>query len=292
MAIASISPEIPGDRAARGAALPTPLIIQPTGSWAALNLGDVWAHRELLYFLVWRDLKVRYKQTALGVAWVLLQPLFMTLIFTAVFGNLVRVPSSSIPYTLFAYSGLTFWLFFSSAVSVTGNCLVANANLITKVYFPRLIIPVAAIMARLVDLGISLVILFGLMVFYHVGITSHLLMLPVMILLVSLLALGFGLWMSAVNVKYRDVGLALPVLIQLWMFVCPIVYPITQVPEKWRFVYSLNPLVGIIDGSRAALLGTPFLWPAIAISAVFTALLLPYAAYSFVIREKIFADVI
>lgn len=268
------------------------VVIQPGKSWVALELREVWAHRELLYFLVWRDLKVRYKQTAFGIGWVILQPLLMTLVFTVVLGKLVRVPSDKVPYALFAYAGLTLWMFFSGAVSVTGNSLLQNANLITKVYFPRLIIPIAAVIARLVDLGVALLILAALMLCYGVWFSNHIIVAPVAILLISVLALGFGLWTSAVNVRYRDVGLALPVLIQLWMFVSPIVYPISQVPEKYRLIYSFNPLVGILETFRSALFGTPMQWRALAISAVISGLLLPYGAYLFQAREKTFADII
>lgn len=267
-------------------------IIEPSHSLVALKLSDIWFYRELLYFLVWRDLKVRYKQTVVGVAWVVLQPLLMTIVFTVVLGKLVRVPSNGVPYALFAYAGLTLWTFFSAAVSVTGNCLLLNAHLITKVYFPRLIVPLASIIARLVDLGVGLIILAGLMIYYRIGFSWQVVMVPVAILLLSLLALAFGLWTSAVNVKYRDVGLALPVLIQLWMFVSPVVYPTSQLPEKWRFVFSLNPLVGILDAFRAALFGGPFAWPTLLISVVFILILLPYGAYSFQRREKTFADII
>jgi homopolymeric O-antigen transport system permease protein len=291
-------------------AIQTPTTEQPTGtttslqeeplvvieasssSLAALRLRDIWIYRELLYFMVWRDLKVRYKQTALGVLWVILQPLLMTFVFTAVLGGFIRIPSEGVPYALFAFAGLTLWIFFSSAVSLTGNCLVQNANLITKVYFPRLIIPISSIIARLVDLGVSLIILGGLLIYYGVGFSFHLLMVPVVVLLISLLALAFGLWTSAVNVKYRDVGLVLPVLIQLWMFVSPIVYPLSAVPAKWRAIYSLNPLVGILDAFRSALFGTPFDWPPLLISVAVTVILLPYAAYAFQHREKTFADIV
>jgi lipopolysaccharide transport system permease protein len=269
-----------------------PVIIEPDSSWVSLELGDLWAHRELLYFLVWRDLKVRYKQTALGVAWVVLQPLLMTLIFTVVLGKLVRVPSNSIPYPLFAYAGLMLWTFFSGAVSNTGNSLVGNAHLITKVYFPRLIIPIATITARLVDFVVAFIILFCLMLYYRVGLTPNFLMVPVMIILLALLALGFGLWTSAVNVKYRDVGLALPVLIQLWMFASPVVYPLSLVPPRYQLAYSFNPLVGLIEGFRAALFGSQFNWRALLISAGVTVILLVYGAFAFQRREKTFADII
>jgi lipopolysaccharide transport system permease protein len=272
---------------------PQPLVvIEPSNILVALKLGEIWAHRELLYFLVWRDLKVRYKQTAFGVAWVILQPLFMTLVFTVVLGNIVRVPSGRIAYPLFAYSGIMLWTFFAGAVSITGNCLVGNAHLITKVYFPRLVIPLASIIARLADLGVVFVILFALMPYYRVGFTKQILLVPLFVILLALLALGFGLWASAVNVKYRDVGLAVPVLIQLWMFVSPVVYGLEMIPEKWRLVYSLNPLVGIIEGFRASLFGSTFDRRAIIISAAFTLILLVYGAYAFQRREKTFADIV
>jgi lipopolysaccharide transport system permease protein len=272
--------------------MPARVTIDARKSWAALDLRDVWTHRELLYFLIWRDLKVRYKQTLFGAGWVIIQPLLMTVIFTIFLGRLVRVPSDGVPYPLFAYAGLLPWAFFSGAVSATGNSLVGNVHLITKVYFPRLIIPISSIAARLVDLGVAFVILIGLMFYFRVGITLHVLMAPFFILLLALLALGFGLWTSAVNVKYRDVGIALPVLIQLWMFASPIVYPLSLVPQRWRLVYSMNPLVGILEGFRAALFGGSFDWPAIRISIIVILVLLPYAAYSFQRRETTFADII
>jgi lipopolysaccharide transport system permease protein len=226
------------------------------------------------------------------MAWVVLQPLLMTLIFTFVLGKLVKVPTNGVPYPLFAFAGLMLWTFFSGAISIIGNSLVANAHLITKVYFPRLIIPIAAIIARLVDLSIGFVILFGLILCYRVTLTPRLLMALPLILLSALLALGFGMWTSAVNVKYRDVGHALPVLIQLWMFVSPVVYGLNLVPPRWRLAYSMNPLVGLIEGFRAALFGKDFNWSAIAISVGFTSFFLIYGTYSFKVREKTFADII
>ena len=203
-------------------------------------------YRELLYFLTWRDLKVRYKQTIIGVTWVVLQPLLMTIVFTVFFGMFARVPSDGPPYPLFAYSGLLLWLFFSSTIGGTSNSLVGSANLITKIYFPRLIIPTAATAARLVDLAIGFVILVGLMIYYHSPIHRTILMLPVILAMISLFALAIGMWTSALNVKYRDVGVVMPVLIQLWMFASPIVYPSTIVPAKYRGFYNLNPLAAIL----------------------------------------------
>ena len=266
--------------------------IERTNSWKIFDLSELWAYRELLFFLTWRDVRVRYKQAVLGMGWVVLQPLLMTLVFTIFLGVIVRVPSDGVPYPIFAYSGLLLWTFFSGAISGSGNSLVGNAHLITKVYFPRLLVPLASILARVVDLVVALVMLVGLMIYFRVGVSTGLLMAPVMIILLALLALGLGMWTSALNVKYRDVGLALPVFIQLWMFVSPVVYPLTLVPERWRFVYSLNPLVGIIEGFRAALFGKSFNWPALGISAIVTLALLVYAAYVFKRREKTFADII
>lgn len=266
--------------------------IERTNSWKIFDLRELWAYRELLFFLTWRDVRVRYKQAVLGMGWVVLQPLLMTLVFTVFLGVIVRVPSDNVPYPLFAYAGLLLWTFFSGAISGSGNSLIGNAHLITKVYFPRLLIPLASILARMVDLLVALVMLIGLMIYYRTGVSTSLLMAPVLIGLLALLALGLGMWTSAFNVKYRDVGLALPVFIQLWMFVSPVVYPLTLVPERWRFVYSLNPLVGIIEGFRAALFGKSFNWPALGISAIVTVALLLYAGYVFKRREKTFADII
>jgi lipopolysaccharide transport system permease protein len=270
-----------------------PLVtVEPSGSWRALDLAELWSHRELLYFLTWRDLKVRYKQTLLGVAWVVMQPLMMTVVFTVFLGMLARVPTERVPYPLFVYAGLLPWTFFSGAVVGGGTSLVSNSHLITKVYFPRLIVPAAAVGARLVDFCVAFTIIVGMMVFYRVPLTANLLMLPPLLLLATALALGCGLLLSAINVRYRDIGVALPVFIQLWMFVSPVLYPTSLVPEAWRGVYALNPLVGVIDNFRAALFGGGFNWPALGLSAAFTAALLVFSAYEFKRVEKSIADVI
>ncbi len=268
------------------------IIIEPSRSWRTINLRDLWTYRELLYFLIWRDLKVRYKQTLLGVAWVVMQPLLTTIIFTVFLGMLARVPSDLIPYPLFIYAGLLPWTFFSNSVLNSSNSLVGNAHLITKVYFPRIIIPAAAIGARLVDFGIAFIVLAGLMLYYGVAVTWSILMLPVLVVLVTLFSLGFGLWVSALNVKYRDIGIALPVLIQLWTFVSPVVYPSSLVPIKWQWFYALNPLAGIIEGFRASLFNREFSWFALAISAIVTLVLLIYSVYAFQRTEKTFADLV
>ncbi len=268
------------------------VLIQPTRSGLGLNFRDLWAYRELLFFLAWRDLKVRYKQTLLGVIWVVIQPLLLTLVFTVILGKLARVPTDGVPYPLMVYTALLPWSFFSSAVTNSGNSIVANAHLITKVYFPRLLIPASAIVARLVDLGVSFVILIGLMLYYRAPVDAKLLVLPLLVVLVTMLALGVGTLISALNVKYRDVGMMLPVFVQLWMFVSPILYPLSLVPERWQGIYMWNPLVGIITGFRSALLGDPFNWKAIGISVLFTAVLVVVAAALFRRVEKEFADVV
>lgn len=270
-----------------------PLIrIRPSGRWASLNLKSLWAYRELLYFLTWRDVKVRYKQTALGAAWAVMQPLFTMLIFTLFFGRLAGIPSDGIAYPLFAYAALLPWTFFSNAVTNSGNSLVGNANLITKVYFPRMIIPGAAVVAGLVDFLIAFVLLAAMMIYYNVAPTWNLLMLPVLMMLTALLALGVGMIMSALNVKYRDIRYALPFMIQLWMFASPIIYPVSLLPEKWRWLITLNPLTGIIEAFRSSLFGREFHWSSLGISTLITAAVLVYSAYNFRKMEKNFADVV
>src|SRR6266550_3693189 len=253
--------------------------IESNKSWGVrtLNLGEIWAYRELLYFLMWRDITVRYKQTVLGVAWAIIQPLFTMLVFTLLLGRLAGVNSDNTPYPVFAYAGLLPWTFFSNAISNSGNSLVGSVNLITKVYFPRMIIPAAAVGAGLVDLAISFIVLVPLMIYYGIHITWNVLMFPVVILMTALLALGVGMWLSALNVKYRDVRFALPFIVQLWMFVSPVIYPVSFLPPRFRWLLSLNPLTGIIEGFRASLLGRSFNWSALAISAVITLALLVYS---------------
>jgi lipopolysaccharide transport system permease protein len=268
------------------------VVIEPRKPWAALDLNESWAYRELLYFLIWRDVKVRYKQTALGAAWAIIQPLFTMLIFTIFFGRLAGVPSDNIPYQMFAYAGLLPWTFFANAVTNSGNSLIGSANLITKVYFPRMLIPAAAVGAGLVDFGIAFLILVPLMFYYRVAISFNLLMLPVVVLLTTLLALAVGMWLSALNVKYRDIRFALPFLIQLWMFVSPVIYPASFLPLKWRWLIWLNPLTGIIEGYRSSLFGLHFNLTALATSAAITLALLTYSLYAFRRMEKSFADIV
>jgi lipopolysaccharide transport system permease protein len=270
-----------------------PLVtIQPGKAWSTLSFRDLWSHRELLYFLIWRDVKVRYKQTVLGVAWAVLQPLLMMVIFSLLFGRVAGMPSDGIPYPLFAYGGLLAWTFFASAVTNSGNSLVGSAHLITKVYFPRIIIPTAAVCAAAVDLILSFVVLVPLMIYYRVPITWQLAMLPLLLLLLMTLALGVGMWMSALNVKYRDVRFALPFLTLIWMFLSPVIYPLSRMTGKLKLALTLNPVTGIIEGFRSALFGLPFNWFAILISAVISFLMLIYAVFWFRRMEREFADIV
>lgn len=272
-----------------------PLVtIEPSKSWVALNLRDLWSYRELLYFLTWRDVKVRYKQTALGVIWAILQPLLTMLISTLIFGRLggFGARTGGIPYPIFAYAGLLPWTFFSNAITTSGNSLVGSANLITKVYFPRMIIPGAAVAAGLVDFFIAFLLLIGLMLYYQVTLTWNLLLFPALVFLTALLATGVGMWLSALNVKYRDIRFALPFIVQLWMFLSPVFYPSNVLPEKYRRIFALNPLTGIIDAYRSALFGQPIDWTALGVSALITFVVLIYASYSFRRMEKTFADIV
>ena len=268
------------------------VVIQPSNKWNLINLRDIWAYRELLFFLTWRDVKVRYKQTLLGAAWAILQPLFMMIIFTIFFGRLAAVDSVGIPYPVFALAGLVPWTFFSNTITASGNSLVGSAHLITKVYFPRLIVPAAAMMAGLVDFLLSFLLLIALMIYYRVPLTGHVVFLPVLVLLTALFGLGVGTWMSALNVKYRDVRFALPFVIQLWLFVSSVILPSSAVSVKYRWILMFNPMSGIIEGYRAALFGLPFDWPALGIATVMTIAMLFYSVYSFGKAERSFADII
>ncbi|MGH9754240.1 MAG: ABC transporter permease [Blastocatellia bacterium] len=274
-------------------AMERPLVsIRAGGKLSTADLKSLWAYRDLLYFLTWRDVKVRYKQTILGAAWAIIQPLFTMIIFSIFFGKLARLPSDGIPYPLFAYAAILPWTFFSNAVTSSGNSLVGSANLITKVYFPRMIIPAAAVAAGLIDLMIAFGMLIVLMIYYSVGLTWNLLMAPALVVLTVLLAAAVGMWTSALNVKYRDIRHALPFAIQLLMFVTPIIYPISLAPARWHWVFFFNPLAGIIEGYRSAFFGRPFDWPALAVSVAITLALLIYASFYFRRVERTFADIV
>ena len=267
-------------------------LIRPTKSGVPIRLGQLWAYRELFYFLVWRDVKVRYKQSALGVAWAVLQPLFTMIIFSVFFGRLAGVPSDGIPYPLFAFAGLLPWTFFSSAVTNGGNSLISNTNLITKVYFPRVLIPAAAIGAGIVDFLIAFVLLIGMMAVYRVPPSVQMLWLPIISAILLLLAAGVAILLSGLNVKYRDIRHALPFFIQSLLFASPIIYPVSFVPERWRWLLALNPLTGILDAFRASMFGHAIDWRTLGVSAGLTAVLVWLALRSFRRMERQFADVI
>ena len=267
-------------------------LLRPEAAGVQLNLGDLWAYRELLYFLTWRDIKVRYKQTLMGVAWVVLQPLLTMLIFALVFTRFVRLDEGAIPYPLFAYAGLLLWTFFSVSVTSGTHSLISNTSLVTKVYFPRAFIPAAAVGAGLVDLSVGSVPLLALALYYRVNVTWGLLLLPVFLLLGAMLALAGGLLAAALTVRYRDLRHALPFLLQLWMFASPVLYPVRLVPERWRWAFAANPMTGVLEGFRASLAGTPFDWPLAAVPAVAAPLLVCFAYYVFRRLEDTFADVI
>jgi len=271
----------------------TTTVIQPRRGFWDLDLKSLWEYRELLYFLVWRDVKVRYKQTALGIAWAVLQPLMATFIFTIFFGRLARIPSDGVPYPVFAMVALVPWQFFANALTQSSNSLVASQNLITKVYFPRLVIPLGTVIAGLVDFFFAFVVLIGMMFYYGIKPGASIFVLPLYVLLAILSALAAGLWLSALNVQFRDVKHTVPFLSQLWMFATPVVYPSSLVPAKWRVWYGLNPMVGVVEGFRHALLGRgmtpgPMIW--VSVGAVLV-LLLGGLLY-FRKMESTFADVV
>jgi lipopolysaccharide transport system permease protein len=273
-------------------ALPV-LRIAPSGGWVSLKLHELWEYRELLYFLTWRDIKVRYKQTALGAAWAIIQPFFTMIVFSLFFGKLAKMPSDGIPYPIFSFAALVPWTFFANGLTQSSNSLVGSANLITKVYFPRLTIPISAVLSGVVDFVIAFVVLLAMMFYYGIVPTVNTLYLPLFLLLAFVTALGVGLWLSALNVEYRDVRYVLPFIVQFWMFATPIAYPSTLLGQPWRTVYGLNPMVGVIEGFRWALLGTATApGPMILVSALAALLILISGAFYFRRVEKTFADVV
>jgi lipopolysaccharide transport system permease protein len=276
----------------RSEELPT-FVISPPSGWASIGFKELWEYRELLYFLTWRDVKVRYKQTALGAAWAIIQPLFMMAVFSLFFGRLAKVPSDGIPYPIFTFCALLPWQLFAHALTESSNSLVANERLITKVYFPRLVVPIAAVLGGLVDFAVAFVILLGMMLYYGIIPTWAIITLPGFLLLAVMTALGVGLWLSALNVKYRDVRYTINFLIQFWLFATPVAYPSSLVPERWRPLYGLNPMAGVVEGFRWALLGKQeapgaMLWVSVAV----VILILIGGLYYFRRMEQEFADVV
>lgn len=270
-----------------------PLIVnRPEGETALLTLRDFWQYHELLQFLTWRDIKVRYKQTAIGAAWAILQPLLVVLVFAVFFGMFVRVPTDGLSFLIFYYCGILPWTFFANGVSISSMSLIGNANLLNKVYFPRIFIPAAVLAASLVDLLIASLILIGLVLYYGFVPTWYVLLLPGYLVLTVLLTLGLGIWIAALTVKYRDIRHALPFILQLWMFLTPIIYPLSIVPEKWRGLLLINPLTGIVEGMRLALLGRHLNWAALALTVITIVSILGCGLYTFRRVERSMADVI
>lgn len=266
-------------------------VIQPSRGWVRLNLREIWRSRELLYFLTWREIKVRYKQTALGVAWALLQPLLTMIVFTIFFGKLAKVPSDQIPYPLFCLAALILWNFFSNGLVQSSNSLVESSNLITKVFFPRVTLPLSSVLAGFVDLAVSFVFLIGIMAVYHRMPPAQCICVPFFILLAFCNAVGTGLWLSALNVEFRDVRYVLPFLSQIWFYATPVAYPSSLINDRWRAIYGLNPMAGVIEGFRWSLLGTNrFPGGIVAVSAITTMCVLLSGAFFFRRMESSFAD--
>jgi lipopolysaccharide transport system permease protein len=269
------------------------IILKPTKGWGSLNLGELWLYRELVYFLTWRDLKVRYKQTALGAGWAILQPVLSMVVFSIFFGGLLNVPSEGVPYPIFSYAALLPWGMFSKALNDTGRSLVSNRAMLTKIYFPRMVIPLASVFSGLVDFLIAFLVMLGLMFYYRIPPTSNVWTLPLFLLLAVVTALGVGLWLSSMNVLYRDIGYMIPYLTNLWFYLTPIVYPASKVPEQWQFIYALNPMVGVVEGFRWALLDTSEApGPMILVSALIALVIFITGMFYFRRMEKTFADMV
>lgn len=267
-------------------------LIEPPHGLAALKLRELWSYRELVYFLTWRDVLVRYKQAVLGVAWAVLQPVLTMIVFSVIFGNLIGVSSGSVPYPVFSFTALLPWQLFAGSMQRSGTSLVASAGLITKVYFPRLVIPLSSVLGGLVDFAISFLVLIALMAYYHMTPTWNALWIPAFVLLTLVTAFAVGLWLSALNVLYRDVQYIIPFLIQLWMYLSPVVYPVTYIRGKWQFLYALNPMVGVIQGFRWALLGGDPPSKLLAVSVAVVLFILVTGLYYFRRMERTFADIV
>jgi len=273
------------------APVPT-IIIRPPRKWVPVDFNELWEYRELLYFFTWRDVKLRYKQTGLGIAWAIIQPLFLMVVFSLFFGGLAKIPSDGIPYPLFSLAALLPWTLFAEGMTRSTISMVSNAGIMTKVYFPRLIMPVASIMSPLVDFCFAFGILIMMMAYYGFVPTINVIFLPLLVIFAMMTSLAVGLWLSALNVKYRDFQYTVPFLIQIWMFASPVVYPASMVPEQLRFLYALNPMTGVIEGFRWALLGTNPPTLMIFISFVVVIALLVSGVFYFRRMEQYFADIV
>ena len=280
-----------GEQRSREREEPT-VIIEPSGPWPRIDLRELWAYRNLFLFLVWRDIKVRYAQTVLGAGWAIIQPVLAMVVFTLIFGNFAKIPSDGVPYPVFSLAALVPWIYFSTALTTASNSLIANPNLITKVYLPRLVIPFAPVLAGLVDFAIALVILFAMMLAFGIVPSSGVAVLPILVLIMMMAAAGIGCLLAALNVQYRDVKHIVPFLVQVLMFASPIVYPMSLVPEAYRVAYALNPMAGVIEGFRSVLLGTNSIsWSLLSVSAVSSVVFLTIGALYFRRMERVFADV-
>lgn len=270
------------------------LRIEPSRGWVSLKLRELWEYRELLYFLTWRDVKVRYKQTVLGAAWAIIQPFFTMVVFSLFFGNLAKIPSDGIPYPIFSYAALVPWTFFANGMSQSSNSLVGAANLIKKIYFPRLVIPISAVVSGVVDFALAFIVLLGMMLVYGIVPTINVIFLPLLLLLAFVTALGVGMWLSAMNVQFRDVRYTVPFLTQFWMFATPIAYPSSLIQnDLLRTIYGINPMTGVIEGFRWALLNTDTApGPMVIVSSLAAVALLVSGAFYFRRMEKTFADVV
>jgi lipopolysaccharide transport system permease protein len=269
------------------------IVVKPSKGWISLKLKELWDYRELLYFMVWRDIKVRYKQTVLGAAWAIIQPFFTMVIFSIFFGRLAKVPSDGLPYPIFAYAALVPWTFFANGLNQASNSLVGSANLIKKVYFPRMVIPISGVISGVVDFILAFAVLLGMMLFYGFTPTVNILWLPLFVLLIFVTALGVAFWLSALNVQFRDVRYTVPFLTQFWLFATPIAYPSSLLSEPWRTLYGINPMVGVVEGFRWALLGTDTAPGAIILVSSLVALsFLVGGAFYFRRLERSFADVV
>lgn len=267
--------------------------IEPSRGWISLKLRELWAYRELFYFLTWRDVKVRYKQTVLGAAWAIIQPFFTMVVFSLFFGKLAKMPSDGIPYPIFSYAALVPWTFFANGLTSATNSLVNSANLIQKVYFPRLVIPISAVLSGVVDFALAFLVLLGMMLFYGIHPTSAVVWLPLFLLLALITALGVGLWLTALNVQFRDVRYVVPFVVNFWMFASPVAYSSRLLDEPWRTLYGLNPMVGVLDGFRWALLGVNDApGPIVYASSLAAVLIFISGLYYFRRMEKTFADVV
>jgi lipopolysaccharide transport system permease protein len=269
------------------------IVVKPSKGWISLKLKELWEYRELLYFMAWRDIKVRYKQTVLGAAWAIIQPFFTMVVFSIFFGKLAKVPSDGLPYPIFAYAALVPWSFFANGLNQASNSLVGSANLIKKVYFPRLVVPISSVISGVVDFVLAFAVLLGMMLFYGILPTVNILWLPLFVLLIFVTALGVGFWLSALNVQFRDVRYTVPFLTQFWLFATPIAYPSSLLSEPWRTLYGINPMVGVVEGFRWALLGTDTAPGAIILVSSLVALaLFVGGAFYFRRLERSFADVV